>query len=173
MENLKIQIRRAKVDCVFGKKKHFNAADRQQQCHYWLGVPLVLINIITGTTLFIVLTEDANNWVKYVPVTFAFIAAVLSGLQTYFNFSKKVEGHRRCGNDYLAAMKRCKRLEALIEDNIVDAQQATTLFEDISQEIDRINKAAESFPTSKSDYEKAKVGIETGEENYTNKELEL
>lgn len=173
MENTINRIKRIKADSVFGKKKHFNAADRKQNLHYWIGIPLILLNIITGTTLFISLTENAQDWVKYIPIVFAFIASILGGLQTYFNFNEKVEGHRRCGNDYLAVMKKCDRLQGFIKDDLISKERILEMIEEIAKEANRINKAAESYPTSDKDYQKAKAGIEEGEEDYTEKELNL
>ena len=173
MRNTIEKIKRIKVDSLYGKKKHFNAADRKQNWHYLIGVPLVLVNIITGTTLFITITEDVENWTRYLPVVFAFIAAVLGGLQTYFNFNEKVEGHRRCANDYLAQLKKCDRLQAIISDKLISNDKAIETLEDIGSEIDRINKMAEAYPTSQQDYQKAQKGIKNGEEEYLADELEL
>lgn len=173
MQNILEKIKRIKVDSIYGKKKHFNAAERKQNIHYWIGVPLVLVNIITGTSLFILLTENVESWLKYLPVIFAFIAAILGGLQTYFNFNKKVEGHRNCGNDYLAVLKKCDRLQALIEDKLISTDRVQEILEEIGDEINRINKVAESYPTSNKDYLKAQKGIKDGEESYLPDELEL
>lgn len=171
-ETLEI-IRKTKVDCLYGKKKHFNAADRKQSYHYWLGVPLVLINIAVGTTLFISLTEGREDWTQFIPVVLAFIAAIMGGMQTYFNFSEKVEGHKRCGNEYLGLMKRCNMLESLIRDELVNNADAIKRLELISDDVNSINKMSESYSTSNSDYQKAKLGIESGEETYNQDELKL
>lgn len=173
MKNTKDKIKRIKVDSLYGKKKHFNAADRKERQHYWIGIPLIVINVLTGSVLFFVLTDGVNNWVKYVPLVLALIAALLSGFQTFLNLQKKVEGHRRVGNKYLAIMKRCDRLQAYIEDDAIKDKHLIESVEEIANEIENINKESESFPTSKSDYELAKKGIESGEESYTESELEL
>ena len=167
------KIKRVKVDCLYGKKKHFNAADRVESYHYWIGVPLTIINIVTGTVLFFIFTDDTQSSLKLLPIILAFIAALLSGFQTYFNFNKKVEGHRRIGNRYLSVYKSCDRLQAYISDNQIENGDIIQRLENIAKEIDDINKEAEQFPTSKKDYELAQSGIKNGEENYTKDELEL
>ena len=173
MATIDEKIKRIKVDCLYGKKKHFNAADRQESYHYWLGIPLTIINIVTGTVLFYLLTEDNKSAWKMLPIFLAFLAALLSGFQTYFNFNKKVEGHRRIGNKYLAIYKSCDRLQAYIVEKHIDNQTLIDRLENIAKEIDDINKEAEQFPTTKKDYELAKQGIENGEESYTKDELEI
>lgn len=166
-------LKRIKIDALYGKKKHFNAADRLQKHHYFLGIPLVIVNIATGSILVYVLTENATNWIKYVPFILAFTASLLGGLQTFFNLPRKVEGHRRIENKYLSIMKRCDRLEAYLDDGIIDNSQLVSDLELIARDIESINMDAEAFPTNKKDYEKTRNGIGIGEESYTKEELEI
>ena len=173
MNNTTDKLKRIKVDALYGKKKHFNAADRNEKNHYWIGIPLIIINILTGSILFYVITDGASNWIKYIPLVLALISALLSGFQTYLNLQKKVEGHRRVGNKYLAIMKRCDRLQGYIKDQVISNDDLISRIEDIATEIGSINIEAESYPTNNSDYLLAKKGIENGEEEYTEKELNL
>jgi len=173
METTEGKLKHIKVDCLYGKKKHFNAADRKESYHYWIGIPLTVINILTATVLFYILTNDTTDWVKYTPVLFAFFASFLSGFQTYFNFNKQVEGHRRIGNRFLAVQKKTDRLQGYMKDRLVSAEEVIKRLEEISMEVDEINKDAEHFSTSKNDYEKAQDGVKNGEEEYTEKELTL
>jgi len=167
------KLKRIRIDCLYGKKKHFNAADRKETYHYWIGIPLTVINILTATVLFFVLTDGAKDWVKYIPLFLAFFASFLSGFQTYFNFNKQTEGHRRIANRYLALMKKAERLQGYINDKIISNEELTKQFELISSEADNINRDAEQFPTSQKDYDKAKEGVKNGEEEYTEQELKL
>jgi hypothetical protein len=123
--------------------------------------------------LFFIFTDGATNCIKYIPVLLAFFASFLSGFQTYFNFNKQVEGHRRIGNRFLALLKKADRLQGYMKDNIVTAAEVVKQFEEISIEADEINKDAEQFPTSNADYKKAQDGVKEGEEEYTEKELNL
>jgi hypothetical protein len=173
MTQIDHKIKKIKVDCLYGKKKHFNAAARQENYHYWLGIPLIAINIITGTVLFYLLKENKNFDLKLLPIALAFIAALLSGFQTYFNFNKKVEGHRRIANKYLFVYKSCDRLQAYILDNQIDNSTLVEKLEQIAIQINEINIEAETYPASKKDYALAQKGIKNGEENYTNEELDL
>src|SRR5690606_11058539 len=104
MQNLTDKLKRIKVDCLYGKKNHFNAGDRHEKSHYRIGIPLIVINVLTGSVLFYVLTDGVTNWIKFVPLFLALVAAILSGFQTYLNLPQKVEGHRRIGNRYLSVM---------------------------------------------------------------------
>lgn len=173
MEKSLANLKKIKIDALYGKKKHFNAADRKQNLHYWIGIPLVCLNVITGSVLFYVLTDGITSGLKYVPIVLAFAAAVLSAFQTYFNFDKKAEGNKRIGNRYLAIMKRCDRAAAYQADQFMSKTEFVTMIEEIAEEMARIDQDAEAYPTKSCDYEKAKKGIENGEETYTDSELEI
>lgn len=173
MQNSTDKLKRIKVDSLYGKKKHFNAADRHEKSHYRIGVPLIVINVLTGSILFYVLTDGTTNWIKYIPLVLALVAALLSGFQTYLNLPQKVEGHRRLGNRYLALMKKCDRMLGYIGDTLISNADIIVKLEEISLEADDINREAEGFPTNQSDYNLAQKGILSGEENYTESELNL
>ena len=173
MKNTKDRIKKIKVDSLYGKKKHFNAAERKEKQHFWIGIPLIVLNVVTGSVLLYVLTDDKTNWVKYVPLVLAVIAAILSGFQTFLNLQKKVEGHRSVGNKYLTIMKKCDRLQAYIDDDAINDRDLIESVEQIASEIENINIDSESFPTNNSDYQLAKKGVESGEESYTKNELKL
>nr|WP_288836695.1 SLATT domain-containing protein [uncultured Flavobacterium sp.] len=173
MQNSADKLKRIKVDSLYGKKKHFNAADRHERNHYRIGIPLIVINVLTGSILFYVLTDGVTNWIKFVPLFLALVAALLSGFQTYLNLPQKVEGHRRIGNRYLSIMKKCDRLQGYITDNLISGTEVIQRLEDIAAEADDVNKEAEAFPTNQQDYTMAQQGIKDGEENYTDKELNL
>ncbi len=70
-------------------------------------------------------------------------------------------------------MKKCDRLQGYIIDGVISNEGLISRIESIAQEIDSINVEAESYPTNNSVYELAKKGIENGEEEYTEKELNL
>jgi hypothetical protein len=168
-ETLK-QLKRIKVDALYGKKKHFNAADRKQGYRHFIGVPAILINIVAGSALFKILCEQDGSvlW----PAIMAFVAAILTGLQTYFDFNAKVNGHRNIGNRYLEVYKACGRIDAYISDTILSQENnIVEKVENVSKEIDLINRDAEAFPTNNADYKKAQDSFKDGNEFYTEEEL--
>lgn len=172
MENLLLLVKKNKVDAMFGKRKHFNAADRKQSYHWYFGVPLIIGNLLSASVLWYVLKQNVQDSWKYIPLVLTLLLAVGSSLQTFFNFEKKVEGHRRIGNKYLSVMKKCQRLESYITNNNLEPSVIISNLDKIAEEIDKINVEAESFPTNKNDFKVSQQGIKDGEETYTNAELE-
>lgn len=173
MQNSISKLKHIKVDSLYGKKKHFNAADRHEKLHYRIGVPLIIINVLISSILFYVLVDGKLNWVKYIPLILALVAALLGTFQTYLNLPKKVEGHRRLGNRFLSVMKKCDRLQGYLADGIISNAEIIIQIEAISSETDDINKETEGFPTNQQDYHLAQKGISAGEEDYTESELNL
>ncbi len=165
-------VRSLRADAVIGKKKHYNAADRKDALNVWFGVPPVLINILLGSLFFGILAEAVPDWMKWAGAIFAFVAAVLVGIQTFFNWPKVVEGHRRVASKYLSLSKDCTALLALCETNHVPKNIQEHL-EGLGERYKEITLDADAFGTSKSDFNKAIAGIKAGEEKYTALELGL
>lgn len=166
-------LRQLKTDALFGKKKHFNAAARIKRYHNWIGIPLVVFNVLLGSALYRAMTEQTDVWLKHGAMLLAILAALLSALQTFFNFNKRVAAHRRIGNDYLRIYKETKLLLALYSDGAIANADYTKRIEDLEAQAAIVNKSADNFLTSASDYARAKQGIRSGEENYTDEELKL
>lgn len=79
-------LNRLRVDCMLGKKKHYNARDRYRRRHTRLGVAVVVITSIMGTSVFASLSENALLGARIITGVLVVVAAVLAGLQTFFNF---------------------------------------------------------------------------------------
>ena len=165
------EIEKLRVDVTYEKKKHFNAGDRKEKYHYWMGVPVVVINVLLGSFLAGVLSESSPLWAKRLTATGALIAAGLSAVSTFFNLRKDVEGHRRIGNRYLELSRECDRVLAKYKDGFVNGNRLIECLDRLSERRYRVDRDSESYSTSKADYEEAKAGFRAGEEEYTEEEF--
>lgn len=165
------EIEKIRVDSIYEKKKHFNASGRKEKYHYWLGIPVVVINILLGSFIMGILTVDFPAWAKWVTAVAAFASASMSGVSTFLNLRKDVEGHRRVGNRYLELTRECDIALAKYKDGIIDKQELSELLDSIKERRAQVNIDAENYSTSEADYRKAQKGIETGEEKYEENEL--
>lgn len=145
-------IERLRKHAFLGKHKHFRAANRCKKRHASLGVPAVLINLIIGSILFSIITEDAPEFAKYSGAVLALIAACLSAIQTYFNFQKSSDGHRAIGNRYIAIERKCEHLMALYCDELISLTELGTEMEKLEATYQEINQEGEAFPTNQKDY---------------------
>lgn len=165
------QIKKLHVDAIYEKKKHFNAANRKNKYHLHLGCPAILINIILGSALFFVFTEQWPTLIKWAGGLLCLLAAILVGLATFLNPKRIAQGHHHIANRYLNIAKKCDRLIAYHRDGVLCKEEVIARLEEIAQEYTNVTNDANAFPTSEKDYQRAKKGIEEGEEDYTEEEL--
>lgn len=167
------QLKKCRVDALYGKKKHFNAADRKSKYQAWITIPVVLINLMLGSLLFGMLSMTFSNSVNWVAGVFALGAAILSGLQLHFNYGKQTEEHRNVASRYLDLVKQCDLVAAAYQDNALTSEELYKKVERLELLKSEINKDADCSPTNDADYRKAQEGIKSGEEGYTPEELNL
>jgi hypothetical protein len=165
------KLKRVRVDALYGKRKHFNAADRKRRHHLCLGIPVLAIGILSGSTLFALLGDTVPEFAKWVGALLALLSALLAGLQTFFNFRKAIEGHCTIATRYLDLAKRIELLLAAHSDGVIDTSRLYEAAEVIVSEYADITRDASVFSTRRKDYELARKGFEEGEEAYTEKEL--
>ena len=172
MKNTLKQLKRVKVDSMYGKKKHFNAADRKSRNNFVIGVTSIVLNVISGSVLLYVICND-NSSLNWIPLVLSVALAFISSIQVFLKLEKHVEGHKGIGNRYLEVMKEIDMVISLYNDNHLNdkdfAEKALSLLGKVNQ----INQDAEAFSTNNKDYKMAQEGIEVGEEAYSENELSL
>ncbi|CAG0963657.1 hypothetical protein ANRL4_00819 [Anaerolineae bacterium] len=160
-----------RVDALYGKKQHFNAADRKQRCSMRLGIAAMMINTILCSLLFGLASSTFPEEMKWIGAALALVSTGLTGLQTFLNLQKDAEGHKRIANRFLSISKECGRLSAYYQDGVYLPEELRKQLESLAKEYDQVCMDAELFPTNKQDYWKAQRGFKSGEESYTKKEL--
>jgi hypothetical protein len=74
---------------------HRVMADRMRRRYLMLGVPVVILTTIVGTSVFASI-QDATvaTWIRIVVGSVSILAAVISSLQTFLRYGMRAEGHR-------------------------------------------------------------------------------
>lgn len=165
------EVEKLRVDALYGKKKHFNAADRKQRYHLWTGIPALIINLLLGSYLVGALSSVLPDLCNWAGAGLAVIAAALIAVQTTFNFERKAEQHQSIGTRYLSVAKECGRLIAYCKDGKVGIDELRSQLESLAIRHDEINADAAKCPTNNADYRKAQQGLKEGEEKYTETEI--
>jgi hypothetical protein len=173
MDATTTQLKRLRADALYGKKKHFNAADRKNRESNLLNVPSLAINVILSSVLLSNFQKADPDMFKWVSATLAIAATLLTGLATYWKLPKQVEGHRRIAHKFLKVMKGCERLLAFEKDGLVDGKTFIVEFQVLASLYDDANGEEESFMPNAEDFEKAKKGIASGEEMYLENEIDF
>ena len=100
---------------------HYEMANVLSRRSQWLGVPVILITAIVGTSVFAsIAAEPIAVEAKVVVGLLSVFAAVLSSLQTFFKFSERAEKHRAFAARYGAVRRE---IEALFAEGVATQEK--------------------------------------------------
>lgn len=92
---------------------HYEQATRLRRGSTLLGVPVIVITAIVGTTVFSSIAESSTSaTVKIVVGLLSVSASVLSSLQTFMKLSEKAEQHRIFGARYGGIRRKLEQIYA-------------------------------------------------------------
>lgn len=100
MEDLLEQAKQYRIDAMYSGQAHYRAATIASQWHTWLGLPVVVTTSIVATSIFATINAIPSTGWKIAAGVVSLLAAVLSALQTFFNFSEMPEKHKLAGASY-------------------------------------------------------------------------
>ena len=161
--NLIIQINEIYCDAKIGKDKHFNAAIRKRRFARAVGILIIVINILIGSTLINSL-HDVRIKDTLLGV-FAIFAAFLAALQTFLDFGKDVEKHERVGNLYSDVKRDAEYLLSKFHDEVIDCKQSYQEYEVLLSKYKDVNRSSEECHCSEKDYRSARKGNSDHKEN--------
>lgn len=173
VENVIRQLKQFKTDAIYQKKKHYNAADRKRGYYKYMSTSQIIINAITGTALLTVVFGDGSRIAEILALVLAIMSTIVAGLQKVWEFEKKAQGNAKVADMYLRISKKINLTLCIIKDGELGRDEIVKRTEEIRDEINHANELSSQFPTSNGDYVKAQQGIQNGEENYTDQELDI
>jgi len=92
---------------------HYQMATMLERRSYWLGVPVIVISGIVGTSVFAsIAAEVVSVEAKLIVGALSVIAAILSSLQTFFKFAERAEKHKTFGARYGAIRRELESMHA-------------------------------------------------------------
>lgn len=146
---------RLRLNAHLVKRSHFSAAKRRTNYHIACGLPIIVFNLVLGSVFFTQLSNELPQWCQWAGAFIALLAALLGGIQTFFNFKGSYEGHREMGNQYLAIARECERLIALFFDRQLQLLGLSEQLDLLNQRYAEINQQAEAFAVHDRDYRRA------------------
>ena len=81
-------------------KAHVRTAAHMNRRNRALGITVVVLSTIVGTSVFATLDSSPEIWVKILVGILSAMAAVFAGLQTFLNYSEKEEMHKVASQKY-------------------------------------------------------------------------
>ena len=87
-------------------RAHYISADRYTSFNQWLGIPVIVITAVVGTTIFGTLDQNPNASWKIIAGLVSLVGTVLASLQTSLGFAQTAEKHKAAGEAYRALRRR-------------------------------------------------------------------
>lgn len=150
------ELQRIMEDCAHSAKAQFNAAARWRAYHWWLGIPAAALAATASASLI-----GEFPWVS---ATLALLAAILTALLTFLKPAAQAAKHHDSGNQYLDIRNGARRISNIHLSQLSDETVAREMVETLAVRHGDHNRASPQF--SRTDFEKAREGIEEGEATY-------
>jgi len=146
------------------KQAHFIAAQKKRWTRSMIGVLIIFLNVLIGSTLIdFLLPQQAAALIRGLAV----FAAALAGIQTFFNFQKDVESHLSSGDTYGSIHRRVRLLIAEYKDGSRNSDDVIADFKKLIDDYLKANAESKGCIPSDKDYDQARAAIRKA------KELEL
>ena len=91
---------------------YYSEAERLRRCHYLLGIPVVILSTIVGTSL-VTSSSGAPAVPNWIAGGLSGVAAILASLQTFFRFGESAACHGTAADWYAAIRRDIEGLLAL------------------------------------------------------------
>src|SRR5258706_2547939 len=85
---------------VVTQTAHYISAERFARKNYWLGIPVIGLTTLVGTSVFATLQKQQQPWLQATVGFASVLAALLASLQTFLGYSQRAEKHRIAGAKY-------------------------------------------------------------------------
>jgi hypothetical protein len=157
-------LKRLRRNASLAMYAHFGAAQRNVRYHIWLGVPVLLINVLLGSVLTTFIGKALPELYKWGSAVLSLAAAILSALLTFFHFDSGKQKHREIANKYLSIERRAEESLARYRDGVIDLNKLSLTVMKLNNEYEKINLEASNFPTNQKDYQRAKSKMKSRED---------
>ena len=127
--------------CAAAVEVHFEIAEDLARRNMFLGIPVVVLSAIVGTSLYASVSGGgAAVGIRIAAGTVSLIAGVLASIQTFLRFGARAEQHRVAAERWAAVRREIEKVRALPAQQVGDAKQ---LLDDIKA---RMDEAADKSP---------------------------
>ena len=140
--------------CAAAEEVHFDVAEELSRRNLFLGIPVVVLSAIVGTSLFASVSGDGVDvWLRIAAGTVSLIAGVLASIQTFLRFGARAEQHRVAAERWAAVKREIEKVRALPAEQVGDANE---LLDDIKTRMDQAADKAPAMPKRRWDRALAK-----------------
>ena len=122
---------------------HYAAAKRLGYLNYGLGIPVVVMSALVGSSVFAALGKQVDLRLQIAVGVTSVVTAALASLQTFLRFSEKAEKHRSSGAAFGAIRRRIEESLAVPP----EPGEVKTLLAEVRGQMDTLAKEAPEIPS--------------------------
>jgi hypothetical protein len=122
---------------------HYEAALYFGYLNYAIGIPVVILTCLVGTTVYATLQKSVSVPVQLTVGAISVLAAVLAGLQTFLRFGERAEKHRTLGAQYGSVRRRVEMIKALSPER---RGAINDFLNDVRETLDALAESAPDVP---------------------------
>lgn len=112
---------------------HYESARRFGHLHLWLGLPVIILSTIVGTSVFATIQKTSQQstsaWLPIVVGLLSVLSAVLASLQTFLRYSELAEKHRIAGARFANLKHEIELLDSTRPPDATELRQALATIE--------------------------------------------
>jgi hypothetical protein len=127
-------------------KTHYAMANRYSRRNMVLGVPVVALTALVGTSVFATLQETLNTRMRIAAGVAIVAAAVLASLQTFFNYSEKAEKNRAAAELWSAIRREIAEMLALHPTNEATRRDPKEYLDKLRARMDETSAESPEMP---------------------------
>jgi conflict system pore-forming effector with SLATT domain len=107
-------------------RAHAMAADKYERYNLWVGIPVVVLTTIVGSTAFATLANQGKSqtWIAVMLGTLSAVAAVFAAVQTFLNYGTRAQKHSQAAGQLNGLSRRIDVLWRLRQSDKADAEIA-------------------------------------------------
>lgn len=157
-DDIYLAMRKLMQDSQIVRSAHFIAAERKNRRATFFGVIVILINLLITSGLIEIAFKDQPRIQAAVKIL-SFLAAAFAAVQTFMNYQKEIECHRKSGGVYASIYHRIRLVMAEYQEQPPNRPALIISFKALSEEYLKANDDATACVPTDRDYEKSRGRI--------------
>jgi hypothetical protein len=105
-DELLLSVQRYRHNAAVVGRAHFISWEEHSRWNRLFGIPVVILTALVGTAIFSTLQQEPGLHWRILAGGISILAAVLSALQTYLNYSEQAAKHKEAGGGYAEIRRR-------------------------------------------------------------------
>ena len=118
---------------------HYALAGRLARRNIQLGVPVVVLTTLVGTSVFATLQEEVTTTWRIAVGTLSVIAAVVASVQTFLRFAERAEQHRAAAENWAAIRREIAQKRALHPEYLAARGDPQKYLDELRKRIDQVS----------------------------------